>query len=201
MVTPLSTSPFRRRNAMSFGNRIRTVYIDDVGVIARPPLWEAGLRPEEPPVSSSWLTDDAAECASNRDIAGCAVTTAVLTLVSVVILQVLLVVIALGTADYDTGRPGPSGGFGFGLTACAVAAAGAVGCWSGARPLQAQARHLDAGLPDRCRGRLRAGARRPHPQRRPRVAAAARPRAVSPRWPARLPRRRSPGAAAVAGSR
>jgi len=90
-------------------------------------------------VSSSWPTDDAAAFASNREIAGCAVTAAVLTLVPFVILQLLLVAIALGTADYDTGRPGPAGGFSFGLlTACAIAAAGAVGSWAGARLLRAR---------------------------------------------------------------
>jgi len=89
-------------------------------------------------VSSSWSTDDAAEFTSNRDIAGCAVTAAALTLVSFVILQLLLVAIALGTADYAAGRPGPADGFNSGLTACVVAAAGAIGSWSGARLLRVE---------------------------------------------------------------
>jgi len=87
---------------------------------------------------NSWSRpDDASENASRRDFLGCAALAALLTCVVFVVLQILLIAVALGTANYDRGTPGPAGGLGFGLmTAAAVGVACAAGAWAGSRSLR-----------------------------------------------------------------
>lgn len=55
-------------------------------------------------------------------------------LLMLIVLQILLITIALGTADYATGQPGPAGGFGYAvLSSLAGGVAAAGGAWAGAR--------------------------------------------------------------------
>lgn len=78
--------------------------------------------------------------ADRGDLATCLVAGAVVTLLTMVVLEVFLIVVTLAVSDYRTGTPGPAGGLGYGLlTAVAVAIGAAAGSAVAARAARARA--------------------------------------------------------------